>query len=262
MSDGIYSALSGAIAQERNLSVTANNVANVNTIGFKGDRTVFSEVLTQVKNPEALAPSLRYANTADVTIDHSVGHLKLTGRQLDTALHGDGYYVIDTPKGERYTRQGSFVIDREGVLRTLAGHKVLGENGPITQKGVELKIPEDTKEIQINPDGTIWAIAGADLGDDGRQEIGKLKLARFERDPDQLIKDGLTWFAPVDNAAPKPAEGTTMVEQGYLEDANINAVSGMNEMIIVSRSFEALVKVIETFRDLDNRTARDVGGRA
>ena len=253
MSDGIYSALSGAIAQERNLSVTANNVANVNTIGFKGDRTTFAEVLTNVKDPKVLAPSLRYAYTADVTIDHSSGHLKLTGRQLDTALQGDGYYVIETPKGERYTRQGSFVIDREGVLRTLGGHRVMGENGPIVNKGRQLVIPEETKEISFNPDGTIWA---------DRDEIGKLKLVRFEREPDELEKDGLTWFAPVNGAAPKPVESTTTIEQGYLEDANVNAVSGMNEMIIVSRSFEALVKVIETFRDLDNRTARDVGGRA
>ena len=260
MSDGIYSALSGAIAQERNLSVVANNVANANTTGFKGDRTVFNEVLTGVQNPAPLRPSLRYASVADVQIDHQVGHLRLTGRQLDLALQGDGFFVVETPKGERFTRSGSFVVDQNGVLRTLAGHRVMMENGPVTQRGREIKLPEDAREVQVSPDGTIRTFAAQNVVN--QEEIGKLKLVRFANPRDELIKDGLTWFNTQNNAVPAPADATTTVEQGWLEDANINAVSGMNEMIIVTRSFEALVKVIETFRDLDNRTARDVGGRA
>lgn len=257
MSDGIYSALSGAIAQERNLSVVANNVANANTVGFKGDRAVFNEILTNVKTPPALSPSLRYANVADVQIDHQVGHLKLTGRQLDVALQGDGFFVVETPQGERYTRSGSFVMDQHGYLRTLGGHRVMQENGPVTQRGREIQIPEQTREIQISPDGTIRVGQDEHVQD----EIGKLKIVRFANPREELVKDGLTWFNTANGGVPRPAEATTTVEQGWLEDANINAVSGMNEMIIVTRSFEALVKVIETFRDLDNRTARDVGGR-
>ena len=252
MSDGIYSALSGAIAQERNLSVVANNIANANTTGFKADRAVFNEILTKVKAPPALSPSLRYANVADVAIDHQPGSLKLTGRKLDAALQGDGYFTIETPQGERYTRSGSFVMDHEGTLRTLAGHRVMGEAGPVTARGIELTIPDNTREIAINPDGTIRA---------DEQEIGKLKLVRFASEPDDLIKDGLTWFKPANGAMPRAAEATVTVEQGFLEDSNCNAVSGMNELIIVTRSFEALQKVIETYRDLDSRTARDVGGR-
>lgn len=253
MSDGIYSALSGAIAQERNLSVVANNVANVNTNGFRADRTVFNEILTNAQANKTLAPSLRYANVADVVIDHQPGTIELTGRSLDVALQGDAFFVIETPKGERYTRAGSFVMDQDGVLRTLTGHRVLGEAGPPTQKGVELTIPEDAREVSISPDGTLRA---------DNQELGKLKLVRFADDRD-LLKDGLTWFAPnpENNAQPLSVDPNTTVEQGYLENANVNPVSGINELIVVTRSFDALVKVIETFRDLDNRTARDVGGR-
>jgi flagellar basal-body rod protein FlgF len=252
MSDGIYSALSGALVQERNLQVTANNVANANTTGFKADRPSFYETLTKVKNPAALAPSLRYATVADVHVNHATGSLRLTERPLDVALQGDGYFTIETPKGDRYTRAGSFVIDQEGTLRTLNGHRVLGEAGPITAKGRPIEIPEHTREIAINPDGTVRA---------DNVEVGKLKIVRFN-DPDkELIKDGLTWFAPENTARLLPAEQTTTCEQGYLEDSNINPVQGMTEMIVVQRSFEALQKVIETFRDLDNRTARDVGGR-
>jgi flagellar basal-body rod protein FlgF len=252
MSDGIYSALSGALAQERNLQVTANNVANANTTGFKADRPSFYETLTKVKNPQALGPSLRYVHVADVHVDHHAGSFRLTERPLDVALHGDGFFTIETPKGERYSRAGSFVIDQQGTLRTLDGHRVMGESGPITNKGIPIEIPEQTREVAINPDGTVLA---------DNVEVGKLKLVKFANLDQDLIKDGLTWFTTENNAKPRPVDETTTCEQGYLEDANINAVQGMNELIIVQRSFEALQKVIETFRDLDNRTVRDVAGR-
>lgn len=253
MSDGIYSALSGALAQERNLQVTANNVANANTTGFKADAPSFYETLTKVKNPKALAPSLRYVNVADVQTNHEMGSFKLTERPLDVALQGDGFFTVDTPKGERYTRAGSFVIDREGNLKTLDGHRVMGMNGPlVTTKGKQISIPQNAREIAINPDGTVRA--------DG-VEVGKLKIVRFEDQEHDLLKDGLTQFTTTNNAQPLAMDPNTTCEQGYLEDANINPVKGMNELIVLQRSFEALQKVIETFRDLDNRTARDVAGR-
>jgi flagellar basal-body rod protein FlgF len=252
MSDGIYAALSGALAQERNLQVTANNVANTNTTGYKADRPSFYETLTKVKDPKALAPSLRYVHVADVQVDHQPGSLKSTERPLDVALQGDGFFTIETPKGERYTRAGSFVVDHEGTLRTLGGYRVLGEAGPVTVKGRELKIPENTREVAINPDGTVRA---------DNVEVGKLKLVRFADVQHDLLKDGQTWFTTVNNAQPMSAEPTTTCEQGFLEDSNLNPVGGMIELIVVQRSFEALQKVIQTFRDLDNRTARDVAGR-
>lgn len=251
MSDGIYSALSGAIVQERNLSVVANNLANSNTSGFKGDRAVFFEMVTPTRSAPLISPALRYSTVADVTIDYQAGAIKLTDRPLDVALHGDGFLAIETPNGERYTRAGSFVMDQEGVLRTLGGHRVLGEIEPPTRRTDKLEIPPDTREILINPDGTLRA--------DGA-EIGKLKLVRFPNDTD-LIKDGLTWFAAKPGVQPLSAKQTTTVEQGYLENSNVNPVGGMTELIMVTRSFEALQKTIETFRDLDSRTARDVGGR-
>lgn len=251
MSDGIYSALSGAIAQERNLTVTANNVANVNTTGYKGDKTIFAEVMAKAKSKLPTAPSLRYTAVNQLAIDHQTGTLKQTGRPLDVALHGDGYFVVRTPQGERYTRAGSFVLDQRGVLKTLGGLEVLQEDRNITRPGKTIAVPDQTKEIQISPDGSILA--------DGLQ-LGRFKMVRFDK-PDDALREGLTLFTTQAGVKPKPIDDNTSVEQGYLESANVNAVSGMNELITVSRSFEALEKVIETFRDLDNRTARDVGGK-
>jgi len=258
MSDGIYSALSGAIAQERALSAVANNVANVNTTGYKADKTIFAEVLNKAKSPLPTAPSLRYSTVSQFAVDSQSGSLKLTGRPLDMALHGDGYFTVKTPQGERYTRAGSFVLDQQGVLRTPGGYEVLqtskpkpGDDPKILPPGQRIIMPQEIKEVLVGADGTLTA--------DG-QPVGKLKLVRFDTQEDAL-REGLTLFTNQPGKQPKVADTNTSVEQGYLESANVNAVSGMNELISVSRSFEALQKVIETFRQLDDRTVRDVGGR-
>jgi flagellar basal-body rod protein FlgF len=251
MSDGIYSALSGAIAQERTLGVVANNVANTNTTGYKGDKTIFAEVMNKVKSALPVAPSLRYGTVAQLSMDKEAGSLRQTGRPLDVALQGDGYFTLDTANGERYTRAGAFMLDRDGVLRTPGGLAVLQDTGSPSRPTDKIIVPPTARELSISPDGSLSA--------DG-QVIGKLRLVRFEG-TDPVLREGLTLFAAQNGATPLPIDPTTSVEQGFLESANVNAVTGMNELITVHRSFEALQKVIETFRELDDRTARDVAGK-
>lgn len=248
MSDGIYSALSGAIAQERTLAVVANNVANTQTNGYQADKVIFGEF---VANSQAAAPltPLRYVTIDRIGRDAQAGSLEKTGGALDLALQGEGYFAVATPEGERYTRSGSFVTDAEGTLRTHLGVAVLGEAGGPEAAGTPLTIPKNAKEVRIGPDGQVHA--------DG-QLVGKLKVVRFDT-ADALVKEGLTLLKQ-DGGTALAAEGTT-VEQGYLESANVNAVGGMTELITVSRSFEAFQKLIETFRQLDERTARDIAGK-
>jgi flagellar basal-body rod protein FlgF len=258
MSDGIYSAASGAVAQQRALEAVANNVANVNTTGFRADKTVFAEVLKKIGKTELpTEPSLRYGTVSQLSVDTQPGALELTKKPLDVGLHGDGYLTVRTPQGERYTRAGAFVIDQQGVLKSLTGHEVMKEGRKLTKDPNELPageriiIPRDTKEVYIGQDGQISA---------DNQRLGKLKLVQFDKQIDAL-REGYLLFTNAPGKQPKPAGKNLTVEQGYLETANVNAVSGMNELIMVSRAFEALEKVIDTFRQLDDRTARDVGGR-
>jgi flagellar basal-body rod protein FlgF len=251
MSDGIYSALSGALAQERTLAVVANNVANATTPGFQADRVVFGEIVAQTQAASPAPSAQRYVNIDRIGIDARTGGMEQTGSSYDVALQGEGYLAVETPAGERYTRAGSFVADGDGVLRTHSGLRVLAEAATPTLPGTEISIPSGTKNVSISPDGTVQA--------DG-QSLGKLKIVRFEGD-DPLRKEGLTLLAPQNGAQPLAAEDTT-VAQGFLETSNVNAVSGMQELITVSRSFDAFQKVIETFRDIDQRTARDVAGKA
>jgi flagellar basal-body rod protein FlgF len=256
MSDGIYSALSGAIAQERNLSVAANNVANVNTTGYRADKTVFGEVMSKVKNKLPLQPSLRYASVHELSLDMSPGTLQSTGRPLDVALQGDAWFVVQTPQGERYTKAGAFVTDQQGVLRTPAGNLVLQDvRDRVDEPGQPIRIPEQTHEIKIQKNGEVWSDGGY---------LAKLKLVRFDNPDDSLQREGLTLFKTQDGFTPQPVSQVDpmfSVEQGFLESANVNAVSGLNELITLNRAFAALEKVIETYKDLDDRTARDVGGR-
>lgn len=251
MSSGIYSALSGAIAQERSLSVVANNVANANTTGFKADRVAFDEALAQ-QNQAAAARSgeLKYTAINRVEADLSAGSTRLTGNDLDFALQGDGYFTIQTPAGERFTRNGAFVMDADGIVRTQSGHALLAETNGVNRPGRTLQIPQDASAIALGEDGTLMV--------DGAQ-VGKLKLVRFAN-PDDVEKEGLTLFKPKQGATPLALDGGSVI-QGSLETSNVNAVSGVNELITVSRAFDALQKVIQTFRDIDNRAARDLGSR-
>jgi flagellar basal-body rod protein FlgF len=258
MSDGIYSAASGAVAQAKALNAVANNVANVNTTGYKADKAVFAEVMKKVKTALPAEPSLHYNTVSQFAVDTQPGALKLTGRSLDVGLHGEGYLTVRTPQGERYTRAGSFMMDNAGVIRTPGGFEVMQVGRKRTPDPKELPpgerivVKPETKEILIGQDGYVSA--------DG-VKLGQLKLVQFDSQEDAL-REGLTLFTNAPGKQPKVAGPNMTVEQGYLETANVNAVSGMNELILVSRSFEALEKVIDTFRQIDERTAHDVGGRA
>ncbi|MEM7446649.1 MAG: flagellar basal-body rod protein FlgF [Myxococcota bacterium] len=250
MSDGIYSALSGAIAQERNLSVVANNVANAGTTGFRADRVAFRETLAGASGDPDVVQPLRYVGVAEVGIDAAPGTLESTGAPLDLALQGEGLFALQTNAGVRYTRAGSFRTDAEGLLRSPGGHQVLSAEGnPNDPRTAEIRIPEDAAEIVIGSDGTIHA--------DGA-EVGRLRIVRF--DLAQLEKEGLTLFRAPD---PLPAvlPGEVQVVQGSLETSNMNAVQGMTELITASRAFDAFQKVIDNFKQIDERAARDLAAR-
>jgi flagellar basal-body rod protein FlgF len=250
MADGIYTALTGAIAQQQTLDVIANNVANVNTAGYRADRAAFSEFLAGAQKSQLAvsttgqpAPRVDHFVQIDaVTHDHDDGVLKLTGNPLDMALSGDGFFTVETPAGERLTRAGSFMMRANGVLCTTDGHDVLGDNGrPITLTSA--------KNVQVSSDGVVQA--------DG-QVVGKLKLQRVT-DPAMLEKESATLFKPT--ATAQLAAANVTVTQGHIEASNVNAVAGINDLITVNRSFDALQRVIETFQKLDERTARELGSR-
>jgi flagellar basal-body rod protein FlgF len=246
MSDGIYSATSGAISQQRSLEVVANNLANATATGFRGDRVAFREALAGANGQNAPATNLRFVAVSRVKTDDSQGGLKQTANPLDVALEGEGYFAVSTPRGERYTRAGAFVMDADGVIRTRDGYAVVGDSGP---NGIS--IPSGTASVEISPDGTVSA--------DG-SPLDRFKIVAFT-DPNSLIKEGdLLFQAPPGLASNTPVN--TEVAQGFIETANVNAVSGLNELITANRSFEAFQRVIRTYGQIDERTAKELGSES
>ncbi|WP_419663722.1 FlgF: flagellar basal-body rod protein [Desulfosarcina variabilis str. Montpellier] len=245
MSGGMYLAAAGAMVQQMRLEVLANNIANINTNGYKGEQTIF-RVAEETAGPvEAQAtgeiqPLTPYAPPFETRIDFSQGALRQTGNPLDVAINGKGFFAVQTPDGVQYTRQGSFSLNEDSVLVTPDGFPVLGEGGEIT-------IEEGKVEIDLQ--GGIYV--------DG-DEVGRLQITYFE-DPNTLQKVGNGRFLQTDETiVGEPPEDTTL-SQGYLETANVNPIKAMTEMIETSRAFEAYQKVIQTADEATSTSINTVG---
>lgn len=229
MSSGLYNALSGAKAQMQVLDVIANNLANANTTGFKGDRTSFETMLKQAGDPAA-AKQLTFATVSRTVADQSQGTINQTGVALDLAIDGEGFFKIQGPSGTSYTRQGAFRLNPEGQLVTPTGLPVLGENGPITL---------GSTDVIINKDGII-AFEGA--------EVGRIPVYAFEPEVALEKRDEGLFVAPP-GAEPSLVEQPTVV-QGGLEMSNVNVMKEMTRMTQGLRAFEAYQKMIKQFGDL------------
>jgi flagellar basal body rod protein FlgG len=238
MSDGIYAALSGAVAQERALEVVANNIANVGTTGFRGDRVTFVESLSRAAGPTEVPVSIRYVEVDRVLVDMASGPVETTGNPLDLAISGGAFFGVATPDGERFTRDGRFLAGTDGVVRSLRGDALLMENGR-----TPLTIPPGTTSVTVAPDGSVSA---------GTTVLGRIRLV--DVDPATLRHEGNSLFAAT---GARNADGSNVLA-GCLEGANVGAIAGMNELVNATRTFEAFQRVIQGFRDIDNRSAREL----
>jgi flagellar basal-body rod protein FlgF len=251
MSDGIYIALSGARARTTQIDQVANNLANAETTAYRRTQPTFGEYLGQATASQpGQAPDALWPPAVSMPVDRShvvptsgaessrAGSLIDTGAPLDVALEGEGFFVLQTAAGIRYTRSGHFVRSAQGRLTTDDGVPVLGQKGPI-------QIPEGSVTIQT--DGTVSV---------NDQEVGRLKLARF-KPTDTVERDGLNRYQS--NAKPQVPPATEVtVQQGKLESSNVKPLSELIMMIDAQRSFDALQQAITSYRDMDNR-AVEVG---
>ena len=247
MSDGIFAALSGAVAQERALETVANNVANVGTTGFRGDRLAFREAMSRASGGPT-PTSLRYVEVDRSEVDMTEGPVRQTGNPLDLALSGQGFFVVRTPAGDRLTRDGGFMVSPDGVLTSQAGHAVLDAE-PADPRRPEIRIPAGTSSLSVASDGTLSS---------GEQVFGRIRV--MDAPPGSVRHEGHSLLAPVEGTTLAPAAQFSVL-QGYLEGANVSAVQGMNELISANRSFDAFQRVIQAFRDIDNRTARELAAQ-
>ncbi|RUT33125.1 flagellar basal-body rod protein FlgF [Arsenicitalea aurantiaca] len=233
--------LSRQIALQRQMDVVANNVANINTDGFKAQALLFEEYEMPVARHRGFAGTdqmLSFTQDWATLHDMSGGARVQTGNPLDVALSDGGFLVVETPAGERYTRSGALQINAEGTLVTADGNPVLGDGGPI-QFG-----PEET-DIVFAQNGAISSSAGAK---------GRLQIVAFE-DVQALTREGATLFA---GGTPQPATGVTLT-QGAIERSNVSGVAEMARMIRVSRAYQSLASLMQKQDDLRRSAIQRLG---
>ncbi|ALK08789.1 flagellar basal-body rod protein FlgF [Blastochloris viridis] len=231
--------LSRQVTLRRELDVIANNLANLTTTGFKAERVVFEEYMMPVARDETFRRTDRrvsFVQDLATAHDQAPGALKTTGNPLDLAIEGDAFFTVELPGGEqRYQRNGSFEINRDGELVTHEGFRVVGDSGPIRFE------PTDNN-INIAADGSISTVNG-----NTTSNRGKLKLSRFG-DPRALDKDGVsTWRS---NAPAEAQLPTTRVIQGAVEQSNVQPVVQLTRMMDVTRSYTTLASLMKSGDDL------------
>jgi len=240
MSGSHYIALTGLRARVDALDRLAGDIANVGTAGYKGERdtTAAAERPTFDRTLQSAIDTTHGGRRLDM----ANGALAPTGRPLDVALDGAGFFVVDTPNGPRYTRNGHFTIDADRKLVTEDGLAVQGADGPITI---------GDGEIRVDADGTIWA---------DKTKAGKLSVVTFA-DPGQLGRDNSSRLR-ADGQTPTAVESPA-VRGGTLEQSNVSVAERLAELTTVSRGFEALQKAISLLlNDVDGRAIDQLGRRS
>ena len=248
---GLYTAAAGMITESKRTDVIANNLANSDTSGYKRDVAITSEF-----EPMLVKRLYDYDEREDITafrgfhvgdkhkpkvgtlglgsyvdeigLDNSQGSMETTGNPLDVAISGEGFFAVQTTQGVRYTRDGAFYKDADGVLRNTKGQAVLN------RQGAEIRIPREATRIGFGAQGEVYA-------DD--VQVGQLQMVAFD-DPRAVLKQGDNLFYAQEGAEPRQATGE--VQQGMLERSNANVISEMVELITNQRIYEANAKAVTT----------------
>ncbi len=252
MIKGFYAAASAMIAGMERQNALAHNIANMDTPGFKQILVTMGEFIhTPVFHPPAAtinAGGMTYVGDLGLGVEpspdqtiYTQGALKYTSQQLDFAIEGPGFFRVETPNGERYTRDGRFIRDAEGQLVTVDGYFVLDANGQ------HITLPEG--DVMVIGDGTIYV---------DNAEVGQIGLAGFANPETDLTPDLPNTFAPVNGAVPDNEE-LGVINQGYLEMANADPAEMMTQMVMVSRAYEAAQQMVQNQDELLGKTIASLG---
>lgn len=234
MYKGIYIAVSGAIQKQRDMDISAQNIANANTTGFKKERISFKDSLIPVDNNQSNIPDGRsMTETSSIMTDFTSGSIMRTGNPLDIAINGEGFFSLE---GNYYTRNGNFTIDTEGNIVTQDGRKVLGSGGPVNVQG---------GKVEISGSGEIFV---------DNIPVDTLKIVDF-KDKSVLLKQSGSVFI----TGQAGEEINPQISQGHLESSNVEAVREMIQMIRTMREFESYQKMISSFDEAASKTINELG---
>jgi flagellar basal-body rod protein FlgF len=231
MENTSFVALSRQTTLRRQLDVIANNLANMNTTGFKGEKMMFVDHLVRSRGGEhILGDKVAYVRDIATVRDLTEGPMKATENPLDVAIHGDGYFVVETAEGDRYTRDGQFSLDDAGQLVTKSGDPVLSDNGQ------PFFFTTQDKNIEITADGVVRTENG---------ELGRLQVVTFD---DNLNLKEVSGGLYDTDQVPQEVEIPHVV-QHMVEGSNVEPIVEMTRMIDVHRSYNSVKKLIDAEDD-------------
>jgi flagellar basal-body rod protein FlgF len=238
MENGSLIGLSAQMALARRLDVVSNNIANLNTTGFKADNAIFQEFLApRARENRFNLPDRRPSFVIDRGTFHELGQgpIQPTGNPLDLAIDGNAFLVVQTPAGERYTRNGALQINSTGELVTADGSRVMGDGGPIVFQQLD-------RDIVVSADGRISVTEGASTKTESLR--GKLRLVSFAN-PQRLQKDGANTFSAPAGMNPT-ADAKAKVLQGVVEKSNVNGITEMTRMIEITRAYQDIANMLRS----------------
>lgn len=236
MIQGLYTSASGMVAHQARIDILANNLANVDTPGFKADLITIDQSATPASLVSTNAVPMTTVEIGRPGMNLASGPLRTTGNPFDLAIIGPGLFVIHTPQGERFTRAGNFIRDGEGFLATSDGFRVLGSDGP----------------VQVPVEGLLLDANGRVNGGVSLRIVGGETL-------EGLVKAGANLFAPAEGVAPPSEAAEATVVQGHLEGSNVNVVMSMVEILATMRTYEAYQRTIQALDQTVGQAANDLG---
>jgi len=246
LDNSTYVSLSLATALRRQLDVTANNIANVSTAGFKGERVVFSSFLH--RDPTAATGDTNFLIDRGSYLDQQQGAVTLTGNPLDVALKGEGWFGYQTPQGQRtYGRDGHFAVDAQGGLVTMSGARVLDIGGnPIALP------PDALNDLSISREGVISSLATGVISQIGVFRVPDIQS--YER-----IGNGMFVAPDLEGITAPVPDATTELVQGALEGSNVQPVVEMTRMMSIQKAYERAVQLMNGEDELRRDMLRRVG---
>lgn len=235
MSEATLIHLSRLVALARKLDVVASNVANSNSAGFRARQLSFREYLKPEREVDETGKKERPVSLVDPSFhftNSTPGALQPTGNPLDLAIHGEGYFLVKTAHGDRYTRAGSLTIDGSGQIVTLTGEPIMGKDGPI-------RVPPNDGEVTVAADGTVSS---------KRAVLGRLRLVRFASPELLQPSDGLlrTSQSPIDLSSDQ-----TRIISGALEKSNVETTREMTRLAEITRSYEMVGRLLKSSQDVE-----------
>lgn len=240
MDKGLYVGMNGAMLAFNAQAIHANNLANSNTVGFRSDKPQF--IVKEIDGKGF--NSISHATSNDVVTDFSPGTIVSTGRNLDVAIEGNGWFVVQNEKGqERLTRAGEFQIDGNGILTNSKGMPVMGNGGPVA-------IPP-AEQIEIGSDGSI-TIRPKGASENALTVIDRLKLANPSLNNLRKTEEGLF---KLPEGVDIEVDGAVRVQAGAIESSNVSAINEYLHIMSLSRGYEMQLKIMTTYKDIDEQSS-------